>query len=152
MPKILRENKQKLECIRKAVVNAQEHMCAGDPKRMCSQYIRYALDQVRDDYFHVSKKAEEPNKNDETLNDHVIPHVIILEKLLALNPVSIEGITEIIERYYMICTITRDENKMLNDAGLKSKMPEGWEDGGAIRRFARYEHVGIEISEKPTPS
>jgi hypothetical protein len=152
MPKTLRDNKQKLECIRKAVLNAQEHIHAGDPRRVFSQYIRYALDQVRNDYFYVSKKAEEPNENYETVNDHVIPHVIILEKLLALNPVSIEGITDIIDRYYMICTITRDENKKLNDAGLKSKMPVGWEDVGVIRRFARYEHVGIEISEKPTPS
>ena len=148
MKKIQRASDQKLECIRKAVKNAQEHMSAGDPKRMVSQYIRYALDQVSNDNLYVSREAEDPNKNIGVTRDHVIPHVIILEKLLALNPLSIEGITDIIERYYMICSITKDENKMLNDAGLKSKMPIDWKDVGLDDRFARYDHVGIKYVKK----
>ena len=146
MPKTLRDKKQKLECIRKAVLNARKHIRAGDPKRMVSQYIRYALDDIANEYLYVSRKAKGLNKKELVTRDHVIPHVISLEKLLALNPVSIEGITEIIERYYMICTITREENQKLNDAGLKSKMPEGWKDVGLNDRFARYDQVGIKCS------
>ena len=127
-------------------MNAQQHIRAGDPKRMISQYIRYALDQIRNEYLYVSKKAEKPN--DGIIRDHVVPHVIILKKLLALNPVSIEGVEDIIDRYYVICAITRDENKMLNDAGLKSKMPDGWEESRGQEPFARYDHVGIKYSKK----
>ena len=147
MPKILRDKKQKLECIRKAVVNAQEHIRAGDPRRVYSQYIRYALDEIRNEYFYVSTKAKGLSKN-EIIQEHVVPHSIILDKLIALKSLTPKKISDILDRYYAICEITKDENQKLDKKGLRSKMPEGWKDNGLDDRFARYDHVGIKYSKK----
>ena len=42
--------------------------------------------------------------------------------------------------------ILRSENKELDNAGLRSKMPINWNWGDD--KFARYNKVGIEISDK----
>jgi hypothetical protein len=44
----------------------------------------------------------------------------------------------------VICVITKEEDKRLNASGLRSKMPDGWNDkSGSV--FARYQRVGISI-------
>lgn len=134
---------EKRECIKRVVENSQEHVLENDPKRMYSQYIRYALDEVSDLNLYVSKKASGLKRKD-VIVEHVIPHSFVMNKLLALKSVTTRKILNIINKYFIVCKITREEDKLLNIAGLRSKMPEGWDEKkGDV--FARYNVVGIEV-------
>lgn len=140
----MRTIEEKLECIKKVILNSKEHIKAGDPTRVYSQYVRYALDEVKGLNFCTSKEAK-GLKRKEVIHEHVVPHSIVMNKLLSLDPLTNENIMSIIQKYYVICAITKEEDKRLNTAGLKSKMPEGW-DVGNDNIFARYKSVGISVS------
>ena len=140
--KRLRTIEQKIECIKKAVSNAQEHIRAGDPRRVYSQYIRYALDEVSDINFYRSTAARDLKRKD-VIHEHVVPHSIVMNKLLALDPLTFESVMSLIKKYYVICAITKEEDKQLNAAGLRSKMPKDWESDNNV--FARYEAVEISV-------
>ena len=139
----MRTLEQKLECIRKAVVNAQDHILAEDPRRVYSQYIRYALDEVSDLNFCRSSSAEGLQRKN-VIHEHVVPHSIVMNKLLSLEPLTHKNIMALIEKYYVICAITKEEDKKLSAAGLRSRMPKGW-DENKDSIFARYEAVGISV-------
>ena len=67
-----------------------------------------------------------------------------MEKLFSLSPVTNESIMGVLSKFYIICRITKEQDKQLNAAGLRSKMPMGWnEDEDSV--FARYEAVGISV-------
>mgnify|MGYP000925907118 FL=1 len=69
-----------------------------------------------------------------------------MNKLLSLETLNNENIMSVIERFYILCAITREEDKLLNAAGYRSKMPDGWnEETDSV--FARYELVGISICD-----
>jgi len=137
-----RTDEQKLDCIKRAISNAQEHMRANDPRSVYSQYVRYALHEVSDLNFYTSIEAK-GLKRKEVIHEHVVPHGLLLEKLLSLNSLTNENIMAVLQKYYVICKITKEEDKRLNSAGFRSKMPEGWADNDSV--FARYEKVGILI-------
>ena len=143
----MRTIEQKIECIKKVILNSQEHIKAGDPTRVYSQYVRYALDEVKGLNFCTSKKAK-GLKRKEVTHEHVIPHSIVMNKLFSLDSLTNENIMSIIQKYYVICAITKEEDKRLNAIGLKSKMPEGWDEAND-NVLARYESAGISICELP---
>lgn len=139
----MRTMEQKIECIRRVILNAQDHIQVGDPKRVYSQYVRYALDEVSGINFCRSVKAKGLKRKD-VIHEHVVPHLIVMDKLLSLDQLTNENIINVINKYYVICAITKEEDKKLNAAGLRSKMPKNWNDeSGSV--FARYETVGIDI-------
>lgn len=136
---------QKLECLRKAISNSKEHILAGDPLRIYSQYMRYALDQFIYLNFFTSAEANGLDRQ-YVIHEHVIPHRIVMKKLLDLHPLTDENIMFVLKRYYIICKITKEEDGRLSNVGLKKKMPPEWnEEDGCV--FARYKHreVNIEI-------
>lgn len=139
----MRTNEQKLECIRKAILNSQDHCKANDPARVYSQYIRYAMDQFSRLNLYISENAKGLTKND-IIFDHVIPQCIVARMLLKLVSPSNEDIMNVIQNHYVICKITKTEDNLLTTNCLKSKMPEGWDEKTG-RVFARYEAVGIEF-------
>lgn len=51
-----------------------------------------------------------------------------------------EGVLEHLARWYRLGVLLADEDKLLNTAGLRSKMPDSWDGHNP---FARYEAVGI---------
>jgi len=105
------------------------------------------LDEVKGLNFCTSKKAK-GLKRKEVTHEHVIPHSIVMNKLFSLDSLTNENIMSIIQKYYVICAITKEEDKRLNAIGLKSKMPEGWDEAND-NVFARYESAGISICELP---
>lgn len=76
--------------------------------------------------------------------DHSIPFSIVQEQLLSLNDVSLKTVEQILDSKLIACTITKEEDALLNKAGLNSKMPENW-DG--VDPLARYREVNIKITE-----
>lgn len=141
----MRTEEQKIECVRKVILNAHEHIRSGDPAKIYSQYIRYALDEFRHLNSYTSREARKPTHTG-VINEHVVPHSIVMKKLLSLAPLTNETIMSVVQKYLVICVITEEEDKRLSAAGLRSKMPKGWdENNGDV--FSRYQAVGISIYE-----
>ena len=151
--KIQRTLKQRLTCLQNAVQNAQKHRKAGDPKRMYSQYIRYALnefDEQKERRFSSDALSLNPNRKKkfpELVHDHMIPHAFVLNKLLSLKEPSHKALAKVINKYYQICVITKEEDQILNRQGLRSKMPESWNEIPGDRD-ARYKIAGIRLSPR----
>jgi len=57
-----------------------------------------------------------------------------------MNPVDKNKVKILLEKYFHVILVTKDEHRRLNASGLRSKMPEDW-DGENI--WARYEAVDI---------
>ena len=55
-------------------------------------------------------------------------------------------IYELVDKYYYVALITKDEHKKLSNKGYKQKMPEDW-DGESIK--ARYQKSRINIKRNP---
>lgn len=55
-------------------------------------------------------------------------------------------IYKLIDKYYYVALITRDENKKLSNKGYREKMPEDWDEQSFD---ARYQKVGINIKRNP---
>ena len=55
-------------------------------------------------------------------------------------------IYKLVDKYYYVALITRDEHKKLSNKGYKQKMPEDW-DWASIE--ARYQKAGITIKRNP---
>lgn len=81
--------------MRKVILNSQENIRAGDPTRIYSQYVRYALYVFRDINFCTSDDAQGVSRKG-VIHEHVIPHSIIMGRLLALDLLSNENIMAII--------------------------------------------------------
>ena len=139
----MRTIEQKLDCIRRVISNSQEHVKHGDPKRMYSQYIRYSLDEISSLNFCTSKRAKGLKRKD-VIHEHVVPHSFIMNKLLSLKELSNDDIMDVLKKFYIVCAITKEEDRLLNARGYRSKMPEGWNEN-TDSVFARYESVGIEV-------
>lgn len=81
-----------------------------------------------------------------------MPISVIKDMLLKLGPnATIKDIQKILDDFVMFATITKDEDKKLNDAGLKSKMPDTCyvknnELKEGFDKFARHTEVGIELN------
>ena len=73
--------------------------------------------------------------------EHVIPQMYIVNMLMDMSTINKDKIRNILEKYFHVLLVTKDEHRRLNASGLRSKMPDDW-DGENI--WARYDAVGIE--------
>ncbi|MDT8413418.1 MAG: hypothetical protein RQ875_13220 [Vicingaceae bacterium] len=98
----------------------------------------------------VSVDAEK--NGGKVVKEHIVPISVIKDMLLKLGPnATIKDIQKILDDFVMFATITKDEDKKLNDAGLKSKMPDTCyvknnELKEGFDKFARHTEVGIELN------
>lgn len=95
---------------------------------------------------YVSIEAE--NNGGKVVKEHIIPIDVIKKMLMNLGPkATIKQIEKILYDFVLFATITKDEDKKLNNAGLKSKMPSDCYENGKLKKdfnkFSRYEKVGI---------
>jgi hypothetical protein len=58
-----------------------------------------------------------------------------------LNPLTNANVANLLERYFTVMLVTREEHALLNSSGLRSTMPPQWDKANV---YARYELVGIE--------
>jgi hypothetical protein len=56
--------------------------------------------------------------------------------------VTSEAVRAVLERYGVTVLITLDEDRQLNKAGLRNRMPAEWDGSDPL---ARYKAVGIEL-------
>lgn len=99
----------------------------------------------------VSIEAARTSNRKDVVKEHVIPLKTITEILASHardNKFSIETIAKILDTYVIFATISKREDKLLREAKLTSKMPEGfWKPGHPLHNdpFARYKTVGISL-------
>lgn len=80
-------------------------------------------------------------------HEHVVPNSALHEILLREPILNEKTIFRHLQSYGIRATITQEENKLLCQAGLQSKMPVGfWTDGDPLYKdaFARYKTIFID--------
>jgi len=90
-----------------------------------------------------SKKSLKMNGDNKMLcHEHIVPKRVIIEKICSLKSPTKRKIFDILQHFCIGCVVTREEDKKLNHAGLRSKMPDDWDDKNP---WARYDRVKIQV-------
>lgn len=74
-------------------------------------------------------------------HEHSVPRRLLITMLLELSAPTEEDVRRVLDLCVGV-VVTVEEDHALNTAGMRSRMPEGW-DGRDV--FARYRAVGIEV-------
>jgi len=92
---------------------------------------------------------EEGPKGSIVQKEHIVPLNVITETLRKLRIPSIDEIEDTLIKTVMFATITKEENQLLNDAGLKDSMPaEYYDQTSDLYKdpLARYKKAGISLT------
>ena len=79
----------------------------------------------------------------ECVVEHAVPQMEIVNRLMALDPLTEGAIDELLRRLFVVALVTKAEHALLNSSGVRSTMPKGW-DGKNV--YARYEVAGIRMA------
>jgi hypothetical protein len=77
----------------------------------------------------------------ELTHEHAVPRRVIIHHLLGLENPEEAVVGEVLHRFCVAVVITKEQDKRLNDAGLRQRMPVGW-DGADV--WARYRTIAVE--------
>lgn len=125
----------------KVIKDCQEHKKMGTPNRVWSTYFRYALNELEKGNFFISD-AIKKDPSQKFIYEHTVPFNIIRDKLMALEYISADSISNILEQFHIVTKISHEEDQRLNDEGLSRTMPTDWDEESPL---ARYERVGIKV-------
>jgi hypothetical protein len=86
------------------------------------------------------KRPGRPDWEHRLIVDHAVPIKVLKEELRRREDWTIASVLEFLAQFYKRGVILKVEDQLLDDAGLKERMPEGWD-----RRdpFSRYHAVGL---------
>ena len=132
----------------KQAVEAEEF---GFTRNECCRNLKLALHQHwQNKTMHLHGQSQKKNiprskeavdkKTNECEVEHVVPQMYIVNMLMDMHTVNRNNVKLILEKYFHVLLVTKEEHQKLNASGLRSTMPEDW-DGENI--WARYEAVGI---------
>jgi len=76
-------------------------------------------------------------------HEHVVPNNVIYKMLCTQKLTGVVEIAELLKRFCIRATITREEDALLNSERLSSKMPDTFEVGPDCDPLARYVKVGL---------
>lgn len=76
------------------------------------------------------------------VHEHIVPKSIVIERLLQLLKPTPDSVNDLLTSYCIAAIVTRDEDALLNNFGLRSKMPMDWDERDV---WARYKHAGIKL-------
>jgi hypothetical protein len=95
-----------------------------------------------------SVKAKESYLVDKGLiHEHIVPKRILIDKLLNEIPYNQQEIFNFLDVFCIGVVVTKDEDRALNNAGLKHKMPDSWDHKDP---WARYKKVDINVQKVET--
>lgn len=77
--------------------------------------------------------------NNQLVHEHIVPKKILIDSIMNYVEKSPEAIYKYLDRFCIGAVVTKEEDNLLSENGLKSSMPDPW-DGDP---WARYKHVGI---------
>jgi len=101
------------------------------------------INQLKTKGIDIHNRANKCSKNEYTF-EHAVPVNIILKELLKTK--TLEERNKILEFSNIIVILSYDENKLLKEKKLNSKMPKDWKFFDNV--FARYDAVGIKILDE----
>ncbi len=139
-----------------AVKQARDAEAFGFTRNECCRNLKTALHQYWQNktlrLHGQSQKARIPRSNaavgrplSECVVEHVVPQMAIVNRLMDMEPLTEESVTDLLTRWFTVVVVTREEHARLNASGLRSTMPPDW-DGSDV--FARYRGVGIELPNR----
>jgi hypothetical protein len=76
-------------------------------------------------------------------HEHTVPLSLLSEKVLSLETGDRETIRDTFRTHCRAALLTKEEDRKLSGAKLRSRMPPGWSSGEDV--LARYSAVGIEL-------
>ncbi|MCE2571815.1 hypothetical protein [Motilimonas eburnea] len=114
----------------------------------------YTNDDLPPDAIWFSRKAEKTykqnvkngaiNKRDRykgLIREHLVPRTVIFNELLKIKRITPKKVDDLLSELLIIVVVTKDEDRKLDQTGLRSKMPEGWCYGDDP--FQRHKAAGI---------
>lgn len=147
--------KQNIDYIVFAVRQAQEAQFFGFTRNEACRNLKIALHQYWQNLtlgLHgQSQKANIPRSKaavgkplNEVIVEHVVPQMHLVNAMMDMAPVTAPGVKELLENYFAVMVITKEEHDRLNASGLRSTMPEDWDKKEVL---ARYRKIGIEPAD-----
>jgi hypothetical protein len=123
---------------------AYYRLMGGKNHKTCSAWVTSsALEVLRGDTKRFQGKG--------LWLEHVIPKQRYItnycESVAREREISADEIFVIMQKYFILATITKDENDLLDSNRLRNRMPAGWVEGDSV--FGRYERVGIDLLRNP---
>lgn len=134
--------------VRQASESQHWHNCAHFRSRAAAEVIRSAGAMTASGYQSFCTKN--------LRHEHVVPNSVIYRMLCAANYTSADAIADLLRTYCIRATITRDEDRKLNEMGLASTMPAGFTEEANQQLFkkplARYVVAGLahDLRERPS--
>ena len=74
--------------------------------------------------------------------EHAVPQMVIVNMLMEMSPLTKQKVKNILEKYFKVLLVTREEHELLNASGLRSTMPVDWDKKDP---YARYRKAGIKF-------
>lgn len=148
---------EKLNLIIESIIYCKKVRELGMPKSCYSKALRepifYLWEKIEKTNKYNSSKFRSfaakgiPNNSKNLIYDHAIPFNYVLEKLVAIKNLTPATVRKCLIDNLVTCTITKEENILLNKSGFLHKMPDDW-DG--IDPMYRYKKVKIDYYEQNT--
>jgi hypothetical protein len=135
-----------------AVEQAKEAEKFGFTRNECCQNLKTALQQhwqhktmglasqSQKKNIQRSKAAKGMELKDCEV-EHIVPQMEIVNMLMNMDPLNKTEVENVLKKYFKVLLVTKEEHKNLNASGLRSKMPDNWDQKNI---WARYSSVGIE--------
>ena len=148
--------KENLDYIIFAVKQAKEAEKFGFTRNHCCRNLKMALQQywqnktlrqhpqIHRKEIPRSKEAVGRDLSECTV-EHVVPQMVIVNKLMDMSPLTKDKVGALLKKYFRVLLVTKDEHVRLNASGLRSTMPNDWDEEDV---WARYRAVGIENTHK----
>lgn len=140
-----------IEFIIFAVEQAREAEAYGFTRNECCRNLKTALHQYWQNktmgLHGQSQKKNIPRSqaaDGAALKDcdveHAVPQMEIVNMLMDMEAITQTKVQSLLEKYFRVLLVTKEEHRLLNASGLRSSMPKDW-DGEDV--WARYRAVGI---------
>ncbi len=71
----------------------------------------------------------------------------LVNAMMDMAPVTTPGVKQLLQDYFAVMLITKEEHEKLNASGMRATMPDDWDKKDVL---ARYRKLGIEPAE-PSP-
>lgn len=129
------------QLIRDAVIAVHSELSYGSKYALLDN-VCWTLSELDGKYIGCrfwSRRALE--ERTDLRHEHSVPRRLLIAMLLELSAPTEDDVRRVLNLRVGV-VVTFEEDRALNAAGLRSRMPDGWEGRDV---FARYRAVGIEV-------
>lgn len=137
-----------------SIKQAKEAVAFGNTLNHCNRNLKIALMQYwQNKQLHLHNTAQKKRmlRSQAALRlplnkcrvEHAVPFTVIIDRLMKMKPLTANGVTKLLKKWYVIRLVTQAEDVRLRESGLRFKMPDNW-NGKDV--FARYKAVGIKMA------